>query len=97
MALFREHRAPPAGQGRSWLLAAIIVVVSAFGIALWLNATAAKVDRDTLNRGADAVTADIEEQIRILSLAGTGAKSLVGQSFDEIDLARMADQLDISV
>ncbi|MEA2001571.1 MAG: HAMP domain-containing sensor histidine kinase, partial [Actinomycetota bacterium] len=64
---------------------------------LWLNATAAKVDRDTLNRGADAVTADIEEQIRILSLAGTGAKSLVGQSLDDIDLAQMADQLDISV
>lgn len=97
MALFRKPRTSRTGQGRSWLLAAIIVVITGFGIAFWLDATAAKVDRDTLGRGADAVSANIEEQIRVLELAGTGAQSLTGQSLDDIDLSRMARQVDISV
>ena len=93
------QRAPSnsVGQSLPWFVAAVLVVVASVFVALWLDSTAAKVDQGTLDRGADAVTANIEEQIRILELAGTGTQSLVGQSLEELDLAQMVTQIDTSV
>jgi signal transduction histidine kinase len=80
-----------------WFAAAVLVVIASVFVALWLDSTAGKVDQGTLDRGADAVTANVEEQIRILELAGTGTQSLVGQSLEELDLAQMVAQIDTSV
>ncbi len=66
-------------------------------VAAWLNATAANADRDTLSRGADAVQSNVEEQVRILELAGTGTRSLAGQPVDEVDLSSMVGEIDLSV
>jgi signal transduction histidine kinase len=85
------------GQGLSWFVAASIVVAASGLVAYWMHDTAHNVDRDTLNRGADAITANIEDQVRILSLAGTGTRSLVGQSIDDIDLAQLTSSIDTSV
>lgn len=95
--VFRATAGNPVKQGLPWFVAALVVVVGSVLIASWLNTTAAKVDRDTLNRGADAVESNVEEQIRVLALAGTGTQSLVGQSLEEADLNRMIEQIDISL
>jgi signal transduction histidine kinase len=86
-----------AGQGLPWFSAALVVVLSSLGIALWLSSTAAAVDESTLQRGADAIEANVEDQIRILELAGTGTRGLVGQSLDEIDLTQLISQIDTSI
>ncbi len=75
----------------------MLVVVAGVFVALWIDTTAAKVDQGTLDRGADAVTANLEEQIRILELAGTGTQTLLGQSLQEADLASITSKLDTSV
>jgi signal transduction histidine kinase len=85
------------GQTLPWLVAALLVVLGSGLIAVWLNATALKSDRDTLARGADAIQSSVEEQIRILRLAGTGTRSLAGQPIDEIDLMAVVNEIDISV
>jgi len=85
------------GQTLPWFVAALLVVLGSGLIAVWLNATALKSDRDTLFRGANAIQSSVEEQIRILQLAGTGTRSLVGQSIDEIDLTAIVNEIDISV
>lgn len=92
-------RAPATSFGQSlpWLVAALLVMAGAVLIAIWMDATTAKVDRDTLERGAAAVEANIEEKVRILELAGTGTQSLVGQSITDIDITQIASQIDISV
>lgn len=93
----RSATATAAGQSRPWFAAALLVMVGSVLVAAWLNATAENVDRDTLDRGADAIAANIEEQIQILELAGTGAQSLLGQSFVQLDLSQLVSQIDISV
>ncbi len=85
------------GQTLPWFVAALLVVLVSVGIGAWLSGTAQTSDRDTLNRGADAIHSTVEEQIRILQLAGTGASSLSGQPVDEIDLNVIVKQIDISV
>lgn len=97
VALFRASAGNPSKQGVPWFVAALVVVVGSVLIASWLNTTAVKVDRDTLDRGADAVESNIEEQIRVLALAGTGTQSLVGESLEETDLSRMVQQIDVSL
>jgi len=93
------ERAPSSAWGQSvpWFTAALLVLLGSGLIAFWLNSTAANADRDTLNRGADAVQSAVEEQVRILELAGTGAASLFGQELDDISLTAMAGQIDITV
>jgi signal transduction histidine kinase len=85
------------GQTLPWFVAALLVALGSGLIAMWLNATALKSDRDTLARGADAIQSSVEEQIRILQLAGTGTRSLAGQPIDEIDLTAVVKEIDISV
>ncbi len=85
------------GQTLPWLVAALLVVLGSGLVAVWLNATALKSDRDTLSRGAHAIQSNVEEQIRILQLAGTGTQSLAGQPIDEIDLMAVVNEIDISV
>lgn len=87
----------PVGQALPWFVAAFIVLSASGLIAAWLNATAVTADRDTLSRGADAVQSTVEEQIRILQLAGTGTQSLAGQSIDDVNLQAIVDEIDISV
>ena len=87
----------PVGQALPWLIAALLVLSGSGLIAIWLNATAAAADRDTLRRGADAVQSTVEEQIRILKLAGTGTQSLAGQPIENIDLEAVVRDIDISV
>ena len=85
------------GQSLPWLVAAVLVVVGSGLIAVWLNVTAANADRDTLRRGADAINSSVEEQIRILEMAGSGTLSLSGQSLENLDLQEMVSKIDISV
>ncbi len=86
-----------AGQILPWLVAAVLALIGSGLIAAWLNATAHNADADTLSRGADAIQSDVEDQVRILELAGTGTRSLAGQSIDEINLSAMVGDLDLSV
>ncbi|MCP3993733.1 MAG: HAMP domain-containing histidine kinase [bacterium] len=85
------------GQSFPWLIAAALVVAGSGFIALWLNTTASNTDRDTLNRGADAVQSAVEEQVRILELAGTGSASIISQRLGEIDVSALIGQIDITV
>jgi signal transduction histidine kinase len=85
------------GQTLPWFVAALLVVLGSGLIAVWLSSTALRSDRDTLYRGANAIQSSVEEQIRILQLAGTGTKSLAGQPIDEIDLTAVVNEIDISV
>ncbi len=93
------RRAPSssAGQTVPWFAAAFLVALASVLVASWLNTTGAKVDEATLERGADAVAANIEEQIRILELASTGVQSIVGQSSARPDIDRFLKQIDVSV
>ena len=85
------------GQALPWLVAAFLVLAASVLIAGWLNNTAENADQDTLDRGADAVQSNVEEQVRILELAGTGTLSLAGQSVEDLDLARMVSAIDITI
>ncbi|MDJ0925909.1 MAG: HAMP domain-containing sensor histidine kinase, partial [Acidimicrobiia bacterium] len=86
-----------AGQSILWFVAALLVVSGSVLVASWLSSTSNKVDRATLDRGADAMSANIEEQIRLLELAGTGAQSLVGQPTGQLDITGLVSQIDTSV
>jgi signal transduction histidine kinase len=85
------------GQKLPWLVAALLVVMGSGVVAVWLNATAMQSDRDTLSRGADAIESNVEEQLRILELAGIGTRSLSGQEFDQLDVQALVRQINFTV
>jgi signal transduction histidine kinase len=75
----------------------MLVVLGSGLIAAWLSAMAVASDRDSLARGADAIQLTVEEQIRILQLAGTGASSIADQPLDALDLDTLVSRIDYSV
>lgn len=77
-------------------MAALLVILGGIGVAYWIDATAISVDRDRLSRGADAVRANVDEQLRILELAVTGTDSLVGKHLDDTDLVNIVSAIDTS-
>jgi signal transduction histidine kinase len=85
------------GQRLSWLIAALLVVLGSGLVAVWLSGTAARADRDTLARGADAIQSNVEEQLRLLELAGLGTKSFVGEDIEGVDLDVLVNQIDFTV
>lgn len=84
-------------QGRSWILAAVLVVFVAFGVAIWLDATAARLDQDELERRGASLARHVEERVRTLILVTDGATGLLGNSFGESDLLRLSGNIDVSV
>ena len=85
------------GLSLPWLAAAVLVLAGSILVALWMNSTAMTADRDTLNRGADAVQSAIEEQVKVLKLAGTGTASMIGTPMTEFDLETVIKQMDVTL
>ncbi|MDJ0497553.1 MAG: HAMP domain-containing sensor histidine kinase [Acidimicrobiia bacterium] len=87
----------PLSQSLPWLIAAALVFLISLFVMLWMNATAVTADSDRLDRGADAVQSAIEEQVKVLQLAGTGTASMVGTPMTEFDLESVVRRMDVTL
>lgn len=84
-------------QGRSWILAGVLAIFVSFGVAIWLDATAARLDQDELERRGTSLARHVDERTRTLVLVTDGATGLLGDSIDQQDLLRLAGNIDVSV
>ncbi|MDJ0664794.1 MAG: HAMP domain-containing sensor histidine kinase [Acidimicrobiia bacterium] len=80
-----------------WVVSAALVAIGSVLIATWMNTTAVAANSDTLSRGADAVKSAIEEQVKVLELAGTGTASMIGTPITEFDLETVVKRMDVTL
>ena len=85
------------GLSLPWVVSAALVVMGSVLVATWMNTTAVAADSDTLSRGADAVQSAIEEQVKVLELAGTGTASMIGTPITEFDLESVIRRMDVTL
>jgi signal transduction histidine kinase len=81
-------------QGRSWIVAAALVVVVSLAVSFWLHQTARQVDEDALGRRASSVAGSFEERMRLIEFVTQGAQGLVGESLATGDLLGLSESVD---
>lgn len=94
MAGFIQGRSPVSGSrwssGRAWVAAALLVLASAIAVAVWADQTASSVDRNNLERGAEAVNRNLESEIRVVEMASDVIVAAAAAADDPEDFASVA-------
>jgi len=92
----REH-GTFLGSGRAWAVAAFFVLVISIAIALWIDQTGANVDDFRLERGAEAISRNLESEIRIIEMASNVVVAAAVATENPEDFAAIAVTADPEV
>ncbi|MGB9357130.1 MAG: HAMP domain-containing sensor histidine kinase [Acidimicrobiia bacterium] len=66
-----SHPGTYLSSGRAWATAAFLVLAGAVALAFWLDHAAANNDRYRLERGAEAITRNLESELRVVEMAAS--------------------------
>ena len=85
------------GSGRAWALTAFFVLAISIAIALWSDQTGANVDSYRLERGAEAVSRNLESEIRVVEMAANVVVAAAVATENPEDFAAIAVTTDPEV
>ena len=85
------------GSGRAWAAAAFFVLAISIAIALWFDQTGASVDEYRLERGAEAISRNLESEIRVIEMASNVVVAAAVATDDPEDFAAIAVTADSEV
>ena len=92
----REH-GTFLGSGRAWAVAAFFVLAISIAIALWFDQTGANVDEYRLERGAEAISRNLESEIRVIEMSSNVVVAAAVATENPEDFAAIAVTADPEV